>query len=173
MADVLVVADDLTGANAAAAGFARAGFRAVTASAADHAEVVAEMVARYDVVVACTSSRHVAPEVAVDRLDAVLHAGWPARLVCNRIDTTLRGNVGATTAAVLDRVRALAGGRVVALCAPAHPSAGRHTIGGTQLLGGKRLEETEVARDARSPVGTSDVAGVLRAQAPSLSCVGV
>ena len=44
MADVLVVADDLTGANAAAAGFARAGFRAVTASAGEHAEVVAEMV---------------------------------------------------------------------------------------------------------------------------------
>ena len=39
MADVLVVADDLTGANAAAAGFARAGLRSVTASAAQRGDV--------------------------------------------------------------------------------------------------------------------------------------
>ena len=91
MADVLVVADDLTGANAAAAGFARSGLRAVTASAADRADVVAEMVSRFDVVVATTDSRHAPAEVARERVTAVVQAGWPSRLVCNRIDTTLRG----------------------------------------------------------------------------------
>lgn len=165
MAQVLVVADDLTGANAAAAGFARSGFRAVTASAAHRADVVAEMVARFDVVVATTDSRHEAPEVAAGRVVDVLRAGWPVRLVCNRIDTTLRGNVGATTAAVLEEVRRATGRRVAVLCAPAHPAAGRHTIGGTQLLGGRRLEETEVARDPRTPITTSDIVAVVRAQA--------
>lgn len=165
MADVLVVADDLTGANAAAAGFARAGLRAVTVRAAERADVVAEMVSRFDVVVATTESRHAAPGIAQERVAAAVRAGWPARLVCNRIDTTLRGNVGATTKAVLDEVRALTGGRVVVLCAPAHPAAGRHTIGGTQLLGGRRLEDTEVARDARNPMTTSDIGEVLRQQA--------
>jgi D-threonate/D-erythronate kinase len=165
MAEVLVVADDLTGANAAAAGFARAGLRAVTASAAARPEVVAEMVARFDVVVASTDSRHAEPGVARARVASVVRAGWPVRLVCNRIDTTLRGNVGASTQAVLSEVASLAGGRVVALCAPAHPGAGRHTIGGMQLLGGRRLEETEVARDARSPMSTSDVQLILRQQA--------
>ena len=165
MARVLVVADDLTGANAAAAGFARAGFRAVTASAAERADVVAEMVARFDVVVATTDSRHEPAAVAAGRVVDVIGAGWPADLVCNRIDTTLRGNVGATTQAVLEEVRRVTGRRVVALCAPAHPAAGRHTIGGTQLLGGRRLEETEVARDPRTPVTTSDVVEVLHAQA--------
>ncbi|MEP7191905.1 MAG: four-carbon acid sugar kinase family protein [Actinomycetota bacterium] len=164
MADVLVVADDLTGANAAAAGFARAGLRAVTVRAAERADVVAEMVSRFDVVVATTESRHAAPEIATERVAAAVRAGWPAQLVCNRIDTTLRGNVGATTKAVLDEVKALTGGRVVVLCAPAHPAAGRHTIGGTQLLDGRRLEDTEVARDARNPMATSDVVGVLSQQ---------
>ena len=79
MADVLVVADDLTGANAAAAGFSRAGIRAVTASAADRADVVAEMVSRFDVVVATTDSRHAPAEVAKERAAAVVRAGWPAR----------------------------------------------------------------------------------------------
>jgi uncharacterized protein YgbK (DUF1537 family) len=165
MADVLVVADDLTGANAAAAGFARDGLRAVTASAVERADVVAEMVPRFDVVVATTDSRHAAPEVAAERVVRVVRAGWPARLVCNRIDTTLRGNVGATTRALLDEVAALSGRRVVVLCAPAHPAADRHTIGGTQLLAGRRLEETEVARDPRSPMHTSDVVEILGQQA--------
>lgn len=165
MADVLVVADDLTGANAAAAGFARSGLRAVTAGAAEHPEVVAEMVARFDVVVASVDGRHEPPTVAAERSAAVVRAGWPARLVCNRIDTTLRGNVGATTAAVLAEVRELSDGPAVVLCAPAHPAAGRHTIGGAQLLEGVRLEDTEVARDARSPVRTSEVVEVLREQA--------
>ena len=165
MGDVLVVADDLTGANAAAAGFARAGLRAVTASAADGADLVAGMVARFDVVVATTDSRHVDAGVAAERVAAVVRAGWPAALVCNRIDTTLRGNVGATTKAVIDQVAALSGTRVVALCAPAHPAADRHTIGGTQLLRGQRLEETEVARDTRTPMRTSDIAVIIKAQA--------
>ncbi|QBX56094.1 four-carbon acid sugar kinase family protein [Nocardioides seonyuensis] len=165
MADVLVVADDLTGANAAAAGFARAGFRAVTASAGERAEVVAEMVSRFDVVVATTDSRHLEPARARERVGRVVRAGWPARLVCNRIDTTLRGNVGATTREVLDRVAELTGSRVVALCAPAHPGANRQTIGGMQLLDGRRLEDTEVARDARTPIHTSDVVALLREQA--------
>jgi uncharacterized protein YgbK (DUF1537 family) len=164
MADVLVVADDLTGANAAAAGFARSGLRAATASAVERADVVAEMVSRFDVVVATTDSRHARAEVARDRVSAVVQAGWPSRLVCNRIDTTLRGNIGATTQAVRDTVATLTGARVVVLCAPAHPAADRHTIGGTQLLGGRRLEETEVARDARTPMHTSDVVAILREQ---------
>ena len=171
MAEVLVVADDLTGANAAAAGFARAGLRSVTASAAARPDVVAEMVSRFDVVVASTDSRHADPATARERVAAVVRAGWPVRLVCNRIDTTLRGNVGASTQAVLEEVRALSDGRVVALCAPAHPGAGRHTIGGMQLLGGRRLEETEVARDARTPMSTSDVEQILRAQADLITRV--
>ncbi|MFC5730294.1 MULTISPECIES: four-carbon acid sugar kinase family protein [Nocardioides] len=166
MADVLVVADDLTGANAAAAGFARAGFRSVTASAGDRADVVAEMVSRFDVVVATTDSRHLGPSEAARRVAAVVRAGWPVHLVCNRIDTTLRGNVGATTRAVLEEVSAASdGARVVVLCAPAHPAAGRQTIGGMQLLGGRRLEDTEAARDARTPVRSSDVVDLLRDQA--------
>ncbi|MGH3335652.1 MAG: four-carbon acid sugar kinase family protein, partial [Nocardioides sp.] len=165
MADVIVVADDLTGANAAAAGFARSGLRAATASATSRADVVAEMVSRFDVVVATTDSRHAPAEVARERAAAVIQAGWPARLVCNRIDTTLRGNIGATTQAVRDEVATLTGSRAVVLCAPAHPAAGRHTIGGTQLLGGRRLEETEVARDARTPMQTSDVVEILGQQA--------
>ena len=165
MAQVLVVADDLTGANGAAAMFAEAGLRTATVRTAGRDDALADMAASYDVVVASVDCRHAGPDTAARRVAQAVRAGWPARLVCNRIDTTLRGNVGATTAALLTEVRSLTSGHVVVLCAPAHPAAGRHTIGGTQLLNGRRLEETEVAEDARTPMRTSDVTRILRSQA--------
>ncbi|TDC74629.1 four-carbon acid sugar kinase family protein, partial [Streptomyces hainanensis] len=165
---VLVVADDLTGANATAAGFARAGLRAVTAGAGWRADVLADFTARFDAVVVSTDGRHLPPAEAAARVTAAIHAGWPAALVCNRVDSTLRGNVGATTAAALAAVGDRAGRRAVALCAPAHPDAGRHTVQGRQLLDGVRLEETELAHDPRSPLPTSDIAALLHAQAAGL-----
>ncbi|RBM20804.1 four-carbon acid sugar kinase family protein [Streptomyces sp. PT12] len=166
---VLVVADDLTGANATAAGFARAGLRAVTAGPGCDADALAAFGARFDAVVVCTDSRHAPPADAATHVTDAIRTGWPASLVCNRIDSTLRGNVGATTAAALRAVRDLSGRWAVALCAPAHPGARRHTVQGSQLLDGVRLEETELAADPRSPVPTSDIAALLAAQAPHLA----
>lgn len=164
-AAVLVAADDLTGANATAAGFARAGLRAVTVGADQGPDVLAGLAERFDAVVVSTDSRHCAPAEAARRVAGAVRAGWPAELVSNRVDSTLRGNVGASTEALLEAVRAASGRRAVALCAPAHPEARRHTVQGTQLLDGVRLEETELARDPRSPVPTSDIAELLRRQA--------
>lgn len=164
-ARVLVVADDLTGANATAAGFARAGMNAVTVPGDRRIDVIAEFASRFDVVVVSTDTRHSDPQDAAARVRETVRAGWPVQLVCKRVDTTLRGNLGAETAGALAAVAELSGRRAVALCAPAHPAAGRHTVDGTQLLYGKRLEETELARDARTPVRTSRVADRLGEQA--------
>ena len=161
---VLVVADDLTGANATAAGLARAGIRAVTVTDADHPEVIAEFVGRFDAVVVSANNRHADPATAADDVRRALRAGWPAALVANRIDSTLRGNVGATTQALVEELRELTGGPVVALCVPAHPDAHRQTVAGVQLLGGRRLEETELAHDPRSPITRSEVAALVSAQ---------
>ncbi|QBR93096.1 four-carbon acid sugar kinase family protein [Nocardioides euryhalodurans] len=161
---VLVVADDLTGANATAAGLARARLRAVTVTDADHPEVVAEFVSRFDAVVVSANNRHATPEAAADDVRRAVRAGWPATLVANRIDSTLRGNIGATTQALVEELRDLVAGPVVALCVPAHPDAQRQTVAGVQLLAGRRLEETELAADPRSPIARSDVAGLLAAQ---------
>lgn len=161
MARVLVVADDLTGANACAAGFARTGLRAVTLAQQEHWGAVAEFHPRFDALVVTTDARHLPVSEVGDRVRKAVRAGWPVELLSTRVDTTLRGNLGAATAAMLEEVRALSGRRVVALCLPAHPSAGRVTVDGHQLLHGTRLEHTELARDPRSPVDSSDVAQVL------------
>ena len=161
---VMVVADDLTGANATAAGLARAGIRAVTVTDADHPEVVAEFVSRFGAVVVSANNRHATPEDAADDVVRALRAGWPAALVANRIDSTLRGNIGGTTQAMVEELRAQGVGRVVALCVPAHPDARRQTVAGVQLLDGRRLEETELAHDPSHPIARSEVADLLAEQ---------
>lgn len=172
MADILVVADDLTGANATAAGFARAGRRSVTVGHDGRWETIGEFRDRFDVVVATTDTRHARPDVAADTVARAVRAGWPVRLLSSRMDTTLRGNVGVAAQALLGTARELSGRRVVGLCLPAHPAAGRFTVDGTQLLDGVRLEETELAQDVRSPVTSSVVAEIL-GRGTSLRVAGI
>jgi uncharacterized protein YgbK (DUF1537 family) len=161
VAQVLVVADDLTGANAAAAGFSRAGMRAVTVGLHGRWSAAAEFHGRFDVVVVTTETRHASPAEVREAVTSAVQAGWPVDLVSCRIDTTLRGNVGVAAEALIRAVGDVSGRRTVGLCAPAHPVAGRQTVDGFQLLNGQRLEHTELARDPRSPVRTSSVADVL------------
>lgn len=164
-ASVLIIADDFTGANTAAATFARAGMRAVTIGSHQPASALAEFSPRFDVLVVSTDGRHAPVGTVRRRIVELVEAGWPVNLVCNRVDTTLRGHLGPSTKAMLETVSRLDGRRAVALCAPAHPAAGRQTVDGIQLLHGRRLELTELAHDVRNPVHTSDVADLVAAPA--------
>ncbi|QBI55721.1 four-carbon acid sugar kinase family protein [Streptomonospora litoralis] len=162
MAQVLVVADDLTGANATGARFARAGMR-VTTVTPEHVTAVAE---EYDVVVANLDTRHASAEQAADLVTDVVEAMWPVGLVVKRLDSTLRGNVGAELEAAWRAVRERVPARwaVRALVVPAFPTGGRTTVDGVQHVGGLPLEQTELARDPFRPMDTGDVAQVLARQ---------
>jgi len=160
VARVLVVADDLTGANATGARFARAGL--TTASVIDPDAVVG-VVETHDVVVTSTSSRHVDPAEASRRVEAAIEAAGPVALVVKRTDTTLRGNVGSELAAALGRVRqGHPGAR--ALFVPAFPEAGRITVGGLQLVDGVAVARSPAGRDHLTPVTSSRVADVVGRQ---------
>ena len=162
MAAVLVVADDLTGANATAARFARLGMRAVTVS---DPTAVGGYTDRYDAVVVNADSRCASGDVAAARARTAIRAAGPVPLVVKRVDTTLRGNLGAETGQAL---ATLSGQdphrRVRALIQPAFPASGRVTVDGLQLLDGAPLERTELARDPQWPLHTSSVAELFDAQ---------
>lgn len=157
---ILVIADDLTGGNSCGALFAEAGFRTLTTTG-PATEGLADRLDEFDVVVVNAESRHVPPAEAALRYTRIAEAAGPVDVVASRIDTTLRGNVGASAKALLDSRRSVHVGPVVGLCIPAFPSADRTTVGGRQLLHGRLLERTELAQDVRSPVSTSVVADVL------------
>jgi D-threonate/D-erythronate kinase len=160
VAQVLVVADDLTGANATAARYTATGMSAVSVT---DAGAIADMMSRHDVVAASTSSRHVDPLEAARRVAEAIDIAGPVELIVKRIDTTLRGNVGSEVAAALREVkRAREGAR--ALCVPAFPDAGRITVGGLQLVDGVAVARSPAGRDHLSPVTSSRVAEVIRQQ---------
>ncbi|WP_336049726.1 four-carbon acid sugar kinase family protein [Streptomyces sp. CA2R101] len=162
MAQVLVIADDLTGSNATGALYARLGLRAVTVGALAQVERYA---ARVDVLVVNTASRHLPPDRAAAAVRAAAGTADTAPLVVKRVDTTLRGNPGSELDALVDvlAVREPAA-RIRTLAVPAFPDAGRTTVGGLHLVDGVPLTRTAVARDPFDPVRHSRVADVLGAQ---------
>ncbi|MGH3326458.1 MAG: four-carbon acid sugar kinase family protein, partial [Streptomycetales bacterium] len=159
MAQVLVLADDLTGGNATGALFARRGLRTVVVRDVDSA---ASYLPAVDVLVLDLATRHVPPGTARCVVAEALSALGPTvadvRLVVKRVDTTLRGNVGAETEAVIDAVARRVSGRVRALAVPAFPAAGRTTVGGIHLVDGVPLADTAAAADLLDPVRSSRVA---------------
>ncbi|HXF60358.1 MAG TPA: four-carbon acid sugar kinase family protein, partial [Caldilineaceae bacterium] len=117
---LLIIADDLTGAADTTARCHRAGLRsqvlldpAQWPAAGDQAPVLAIP----------TDSRHLPPEAAAARVQEVLSQAppLPNGQWYKKIDSTLRGNIGAE----LDAMLAWLGETVVAVVSPAFPAQGR------------------------------------------------
>ncbi|KGD78840.1 D-threonate kinase [Pantoea vagans] len=143
---VLVIADDFTGANDAGSGLAQAGARVhvLFGTAAPQPDEAA------DVLVISTDSRAASATQAAERVTQVvqhyaaqLQQGW----LFKKIDSTLRGNVGAETVAALR-----ASGKKRALVAPAVPRLGRTTRDGTVWVNQRLLTDTEFASDPKTPI---------------------
>lgn len=90
------------------------------------------------------ASRALAAEAAAGRhADVLARLSEPGRLLFKKIDSTLRGQPAAETAAALAHLRSGAGS-AFGIFAPAFPATGRTTVGGRVLLKGRALEEAEV-----------------------------
>jgi len=129
---MVVIADDLTGANDTAIQYRKFGVSCIVNVGLPGAQT-AGMYGGYDLVSVNTDSRALSPSEAYD---AVLRAcrdfccGSDAR-VYKKIDSVLRGNPGAELQAVLDAL-----GRDLAFVAPAYPANGR-VIRNGMLTAGK------------------------------------
>ena len=82
------------------------------------------------------------------------------KVYAKRIDSTLRGNLGSETDAMLDCL----GEDYVAIVAPCFPSSGRIVIGGYMLVDGIPLHKTNIAIDPKTPVKVSEVEVLFREQ---------
>lgn len=160
MAQCAVVADDLTGANATGVLLARMGYSAVTVL--NEAELTPESLGALDCVLFPTDSRAADPEEAYRRVRRAteLIVGSGVAVCSKRIDSTLRGNLGRETDAMLDCL----GPDYAAIVAPCFPSSGRTLVGGYLLVDGLPLHRTNIAIDPKTPVKTSDAAQLFREQ---------
>ncbi|MGK3143206.1 four-carbon acid sugar kinase family protein [Pantoea sp. C2G6] len=151
---VAIIADDLTGANATAALLSTRGFTTLTCldnpGETEH----------YDVVSFSTDSRSVPPQQAYDRVTRYLELIDPEiTTISKRIDSTLRGNLGAEVDAIIDRYPQL-----MAVVVPAYPSSGRICVGGSLLVNGIPLQNTAMRHDPKNPMTESSVVELFRKQ---------
>src|SRR5918998_6730177 len=124
---VVIVADDLTGALDTAAVLRRQGFGACVVL--DAAQFTSSGLLPFDVLAITTETRHLAaPEPVLGRLVPMLP---PESLVYKKIDSTLRGAIGAELVALLDNSPAHA-----ALVVPALPAQGRALVHGHLVVDG-------------------------------------
>jgi uncharacterized protein YgbK (DUF1537 family) len=152
----LILADDLTGAADCAIAFGRKGHAAVvTWGDIDDASDRRLPVLAYD-----AASRALAAEAAAGRhADVLARLFESGRLLFKKIDSTLRGQPAAETAAALAHQK-LRSGSAFGVFAPAFPATGRTTVGGRVLVDGRALEQAEVwQRDHTYP--NADLADVL------------
>ena len=158
-----VIADDLTGAADTGVQFARAGYR--TAVVFRGEPVPQEGL---DAVVFDTDSRTRRPGLAARYVTEAGRNVRASRLVYKKFDSTLRGPVAAELSAAFESIR-----RRRAVVAPAFPAAGRTTVGGTQLVHGVPVHETEMRNDPRTPVRDGHVPTLLGRWSSSVGTLGV
>lgn len=153
MVTIAIVADDLTGALDTAARWTHFGLRTIvmltTAPLPDTPALAIH-----------TASRSATAGQAYRRAQ---EAGQCLRdsNVYKKVDSTLRGNIGAEVEGLLDGL-----GLRKALLAPAFPAAGRTVQGGILRVYGVPLAETEFSRDSQWPGQESHVPTLVARQTP-------
>lgn len=154
---IVVIADDLTGANDSGVQFARKGLR----TAVVLKEHVKEDQTDYEVLIHDTDSRSVLPAIAYERTKAVLKRQGTEQidLLYKKIDSTMRGNVGAELDAVYDAAEPH-----FVFFTPAYPQNGRQVKDGLLYLNGSLLHETEFARDPKTPMRESYIPAIVESQ---------
>lgn len=149
MLKTLLIADDSTGANASAILLKQLNFQ--TISLIDYQN--ATILDNYDAIAISTDSRAVHKEEAYLRVHSVLDRikDTPVEVVNKRIDSTLRGNLGAE----LNAFKTIYPNRKIAIV-PAFPNSFRICKNGLIYVKDELLEHTDVARDPKMPISTSD-----------------
>ena len=151
-----IIADDLTGANDSGVQLAGNGLQ--TAVLFDRDEAGAQA---YEAVVFDTDSRAVSRNEAYDRVKTaaqfLVQAGFTN--IFKKMDSTMRGNIGAEIDAVYDVLKP-----DFVMFAPGYPKNNRTISGSTLYLKGVPVGETEIARDPKTPVTVSYLPELLSQQ---------
>ena len=154
MVKCAVIADDLTGANATGVMLKKQGY--VTSTIMNLVKSELSNLGDCECIAFTTDSRGVDGETAYNRVYNLtkMLTDLNLTILCKRIDSTLRGNLGCETDAALDAM----GPDYVAVVVPCAPASGRITVGGYMQVNGTILNKTEVALDPKTPIHDAQVA---------------
>ncbi len=159
MSKVVVIADDITGANVTSTLLVKQGMHAITFLDTDtFDESVFDSV---DAISINAASRGLSKELAYKKVQKVLSKilHHDVLFYSKRIDSTLRGNIGAEIKSMLDYLP-----KHIAIVVPAFPDSNRICIGGYILIDQMPLENTEAAKDVVNPVLQSKIEMIISRQ---------
>lgn len=153
-----IIADDLTGANATGVRMSKSGFRPATYFY--NKDIISNE--DIDTVIIDTDSRYLNKGILKTRINQSLESLFKCDidLICKRIDSTMRGNVGNEIDLLLDYVDEDS----VAVVVPSFPDSGRVTIGGYLVVNNIPLHKTDVANDPIMPINTSCISEIIESQ---------
>lgn len=153
-----VIADDLTGANDTGVQFSKYGLSTMVVFDVDYID---DTMNEADVIVIETDSRWCDPRTAYGRAKAAAEIlkEIGASVIYKKIDSTLRGNIGAELDAVMDVFEAK-----VAFVVPAFPDMGRITIDGRQLFHDFHFSGGKQSSNLMPPIGESHLPTLLTQQ---------
>lgn len=162
---IVIIADDLTGANDTGATLAKQGFPAVSMPSYKDLDTVAAMQPNAMVLAVNAASRALTRDKAYHRVNDLtrrMRERYPDALLVKRIDSTLRGNVGAEIDAMLDALPPAAKTRAIVV--PAAPTAGRVLKDGVLYVNNIPLAQSGAAKDPITPVTSSSAMEILTRQ---------
>ncbi|MBE6183527.1 MAG: four-carbon acid sugar kinase family protein [Bacillus sp. (in: Bacteria)] len=153
-----VISDDLTGANGTGVLLKKKGFNVATMVYYDQPPLAGG----YNAICVDTDSRYAQKDVSQMRVKTVLEhfIHWGADIICKRIDSTVRGNIGVEIDTVLTHL----GEETIAVLVPSFPESGRITTGGYLLVEGVPVQTTDVAKDPVTPLTRSYVPAIVQRQ---------
>lgn len=163
-----VIADDLTGANATGVRLLKNGFTSATVVFDGEVPTKGDFTA----LGIDTDSRYCAATEAETRVLKAYEqlCTWGASVITKRIDSTVRGNLGVETDALLTAV----GKNSVAIVVASFPDSGRVVSGGYLLVDGVPVEATDVGKDPMNPITKSHVPTLMEEQSNySVSHIGL
>lgn len=140
---IAVIADDLTGALDTGVQFRAWG---MTVDVAPTLDKLLKIDKSADVVVVNTDSRSDTPKEAYSKVREAAQYLSEAEFFYKKIDSTLRGNIGAELDALMKYTE-----QSQAIMAPSFPQTKRTTITGHLLVDGEKLQDTEYALDTSDP----------------------
>lgn len=157
--DLLILADDLTGALDTGIQFVKRGVKTSVVFNPDYPLEKADP--QIQVLVIDTESRHIPPKLAAEIVAKIVRRAVSAGVRCiyKKTDSALRGNVGAELGAALE-----ASGETQLHFIPAFPDTKRSTVKGIHYIDQVPVAESVFGKDPFNPVKYSRVADVLGTQ---------
>ena len=155
MCRYLIIADDLTGANDTGVQIRRRGIPVRVVFSSD---LIGDGSTVVDSVVLDTETRALSPALVTETIHRELgNVDFTPFTVIRKVDSTLRGSIGAEIKAVDDCYKS-----DLVIFAPALPDLGRTTVDGIHKLNGVPITKTELARDPKTPVTEDNIQKILQ-----------